>query len=219
VVQWGSRSYDSSALWHGGKVTRVLAISAHCDDAELGCGGLLQRYDERRIIALSQGERGGDPGQRLSEQEESARILGAPCLVHACDDTAISLVQAVGIIEDEIAAYEPHVVLTMAANDTHQDHRTTHAATLVAVRDYPCTVLAYPGPSSALGFDPNWFVPLNEREMQVKLAALACHRSQSARSYMVPDAVTGMARYWAMVTRCKAQYAEAFECVRYMEAI
>lgn len=195
-------------------MTRVLAISAHPDDAELGAGGYIQRFDERRIVVLSSGEKGGGERERIYEQTEACKILGASSLVHALDDTSIELTAAIHIIEDHISEWKPDLVLTIAARDTHQDHRTTHEATMVAVRDYPCTVLAYVGPSSAATFQPNWFVELTEREMAVKQAAVACHRSQSGRSYMLPAAIEGMARYWSMVTRSKLQWVEAFETIK-----
>ena len=195
-------------------MTSVLAISAHPDDAELGCGGYIQHFSERRIVVLSQGERGGAWGTRKAEQMESAKVLRAETGLYDLRDTAIDLMDAAEILEAEIADYRPTTILTMAPHDTHQDHSTVYRATMVAVRDYPCTVLAYVGPSSAAAFAPTWFVPLTTQEMAVKQAALACHHSQSARSYMVPEAVEGMARYWSMVMRAKAQYVEPFLCVR-----
>ena len=198
---------------------RVLAISAHPDDAELGAGGIIQRADVRRIVVLSRGEAGGDPQQRTREQMESAGILRATCSMHNLTDTEFDLKRTIEILEAEVREFKPDMVVTMAARDTHQDHRTTYRASMVACRDVPCTILTYVGPSSAPGFQPTWFVPLSESEMRVKLAALACHHSQSGREYMVPAAVESMARYWAMVERCGAQYVEPFECIRYLDKV
>ena len=60
----------------------VLAIGAHPDDVELGCGGtlaLLARAGRRvGILHLTRGERGtrGTPEERLAEAERAAAALG-----------------------------------------------------------------------------------------------------------------------------------------------
>lgn len=196
---------------------RILAIGAHPDDVELGCGGLLQHSAERRIVVLSRGESGGDAETRVLEAQCSAELLRATCRVEPLVDTAIELGDAIKVLEAEVTSYEPNMVLTMAADDTHQDHRTLYLATAVACRNAPCTILAYLGPSSALAFRPNWFAHLTKAQMDLKLAALACHASQAARTYTQREYVEGMGRYWAMVTRSSAAYVEPYELVRYLE--
>jgi LmbE family N-acetylglucosaminyl deacetylase len=195
-------------------VTRALAISAHPDDACLGCGGYLQHFDHKRLLVLTHGEAGGDYARRTEEQLASSIVLCASLTWANCHDTRVDMAAAAWAIEQEIANYQPDVVLTLAARDTHQDHRVTHQATLVATREFQGTVLAYAGPSSAATFRPTTFVPLTNAEMMVKLAALACHKTQAHRSYASPEYVEGMARYWAMVTRSKAPFVEAMEVVR-----
>jgi LmbE family N-acetylglucosaminyl deacetylase len=196
-------------------VTRILVIAAHPDDASLGCGGYLQHADHKRILCLTHGENGGDYAKRTEEELAASVVLGASLSWgHNTIDRYLKLDSAVNSIEAELVNYEPDAVLTMAAHDTHQDHRTAHEATMIACRDFAGTVLAYPGPSSALGFSPTWFVPLTDAEMRVKLAALACHKTQAHRSYTSPEYVEGMARYWAMVTRSRAQFVEPYETVR-----
>ena len=59
----------------------ILAIGAHPDDIEFGCGGTLSAYSgaghQVFLFVASRGEYGGDPEVRQKEQEESARIIGA----------------------------------------------------------------------------------------------------------------------------------------------
>ena len=57
----------------------ILAIGAHPDDIEFGCGGTLLKYSEQGhkvyMLVLSKGDKGGDSEVRQKEQESSARIL------------------------------------------------------------------------------------------------------------------------------------------------
>lgn len=194
---------------------RILAIGAHPDDIDVGCAGYLQRGTERRMVVLSGGERGGHG--RMTEQSASASILDASLSVHGLPDTAIDHRAAMSIIEAEVRDWAPDVVLTMSEDDTHQDHRAVADATRVAVRDLRGLVLAYCTPSSAELWQPNWFAAMTEEQMAVKLAAVACHRSQQERPYMAPEYIRSVGRYWAMVTRSQAPYVEAYQLLRMRE--
>ncbi len=60
---------------------RVLAIGAHPDDVEIGCGGALAKHrskgDLLHILTLSRGAAGGDVNIRVGEAEQAAEFLGA----------------------------------------------------------------------------------------------------------------------------------------------
>ena len=59
----------------------VLAIGAHPDDIEFGCGGTLALYAQKGhdvvLFVASDGSRGGTPGVRVGEQRDAAVALGA----------------------------------------------------------------------------------------------------------------------------------------------
>lgn len=60
---------------------KILAIGAHPDDVEIGCGGLLSRLSkmgyEIYIFILTRGEAGGNGGEnREKEAINSAKTIG-----------------------------------------------------------------------------------------------------------------------------------------------
>jgi len=59
----------------------VLAIGAHPDDIEFGCGGMLTKYAEKGhvvyLFVASDGALGGDGSVRRHEQQDSALVIGA----------------------------------------------------------------------------------------------------------------------------------------------
>lgn len=197
---------------------RILAIGAHSDDWEFGASGLLQRADAVFCLVATHGERGGPPEVRAQEAQAAMSLLGAAGVVLDHPDTRVCAADLAADIERAIRDFKPDTLLTMAPSDAHQDHRAVSEATLIAVRDWPCTVLAYCTPSAAERFRPNWFVSLTAEEMQRKIALVGCHASQASRHYLAPEYLEGAGRYWAQVTRSAAPFVEPYELLRHRES-
>lgn len=62
----------------------ILAIGAHPDDIELGCGGLLLKATKQGhnayMYTLTHGEASGDPQLRIDELKRSSKIIGTKAL-------------------------------------------------------------------------------------------------------------------------------------------
>src|SRR3984957_15193988 len=76
----------------------VLAIGAHPDDIELGCGGTIARHvaagDRVAMLVVTHGEVGpGNVEQRVTEQERATEVLGVNTLLWGRDipDCRVSL--------------------------------------------------------------------------------------------------------------------------------
>jgi LmbE family N-acetylglucosaminyl deacetylase len=198
---------------------RVLAIGAHPDDIELGCGATLLAHhaagDVVTMLVMTGGENGpvgsGSVGSRRHEQEEAARILGARLVWGGLVDCAVSSDSAtVAVIERVIRETDAELVYVHASDDSHQDHRAVAAATLSAARRLS-RVMHYQSPST-LTFTPTVFVDVT-MQLSGKLAALNAHASQVEQSAMVePDAVVASARHWG--SQARIGYAEAFAPTR-----
>ena len=197
----------------------VLAIGAHPDDIELGCGGALLAHvaagDRVTMLVVTGGENGpGNAGQvtgRRTEQVAAARTIGAALRWGGLTDCAVPTDSStVGLIETVLGETGAELVYVHAPDDSHQDHRAVAAATLAAARRLP-RVLHYQSPST-LTFTPTVFVDVTAH-LTGKLAALRCHESQVDLSAMVePDAVVASARHWG--AQARIGYAEAFSPTR-----
>lgn len=108
----------------------ILAIGAHPDDVELGCGGTLAKMISENkkvgILDLTEGELGtrGTAITRKAEAEEAGKILSIAYRENLKfrdgffknDDThQIKLIKI-------IRKYKPDIVLANAVNDRHPDH-------------------------------------------------------------------------------------------------
>ncbi|UNK48174.1 PIG-L family deacetylase [Lysobacter sp. S4-A87] len=178
----------------------VLAVGAHPDDVEIGCGGTLSmhaaRQDEVTILTLSHGAQGGDARIRAREAHAAAELLQARLILADLHDTMVPEGGAsIELIEEAIAQIQPTDLYTHSQHDTHQDHRNTYRATMVAARSI-ANVYCYQPPSATVEFRPGLFIDISDH-MQRKLQAIEAYSSQTAlRAYLAPDLIVATARYW-----------------------
>ena len=199
----------------------VLAIGAHPDDIEYGCGGTLTKYAQRGhnvyLFVASDGARGGEAAVRRREQDESAVILGAKRVFWGdYPDTELPLNrELIARLETVIAEIKPSMIFVNSPDDTHQDHRHLAQAATSATRYVP-NFLFYEVPStSTQNFAPNCYTDI-AKVLDRKLASLEAHRSQVTKTNIedltILELAVSCANFRGIQARVK--YAEAFHSVR-----
>ncbi len=194
----------------------VLAIGAHPDDVEIGCGGILLRHisrgDRVKILTLTGGEAGGVVSQRAAESERATRAMGAELTMATLEDTKVSAGNGtIELISSVIQELQPDVVYTHTIHDTHQDHRSAHQATLVAARQ-TANVFCYQSPSSTTAFRPLQFVDIGQF-LNRKLQLIESYTSQTQKcAYLEPGLLRATARYWGRFAGYR--YVEPLEVIR-----
>ena len=181
------------------RVKTVLALGAHPDDLELGCGATLAKLSADGVavhaVVFSNGEQGGS-SDRTTETRKALEALGVASVTqHDFADTRLheSLNDLIACTEDHVRAVAPDRVYTMFHLDRHQDHRTVHEASAVACRKVP-QILGYETPSSYPNFMPTVFEPIDDF-MEAKIEALKLHVSQGDRLYMQQEKIRSAAHF------------------------
>lgn len=202
----------------------ILAIGAHPDDIEFGCGGTLIKYAQSGkkvyMLVLTHGEVGGKPQLRKCEQEKAAHYMKVKKIFWGgYIDTEVPRDRAViTSIEKVIREVRPETVLFNYVADIHQDHRALAHAALSATR-YIREVLFYEVPTTQ-HFEPDVFVDIS-KVMDKKLQLLKLHCSQVHRTRVenlsILESVKSCAVFRGYQGRVK--YAEGFKALRILKEI
>jgi LmbE family N-acetylglucosaminyl deacetylase len=182
-------------------VRTILALGAHPDDLELGCGATLAKLIKSgaavRAVVFSRGRVGASSAfDRAAETRSALASLGVQDVhIHDFPDTRLHerLNDLIEAIEVHVRETTPDRVYTMFKEDRHQDHRAVHQASAVACRRAP-QILAYETPSSYPNFVPTVFERVDEF-LELKVEALKLHQSQAERQYMNEDMVRSAAHF------------------------
>lgn len=205
-------------------IDRVLVLSPHTDDGELGAGGTLARFiqegKEIHYVVFSGCETSVPIGLPLdtlrNECQASTGIVGIRPdrldLRHYRVRTFPEHRQE--ILEDLIKLKQkmhPDLVLVPSSRDMHQDHGTIYWEALRAFKRDTC-IWGYEHPWNNLTFTTDIFVKLEPEHVEKKVQALREYKSQVHRSYMHERNIRAL-----VVTRgaqLDIDYAEAFELIR-----
>jgi LmbE family N-acetylglucosaminyl deacetylase len=197
-----------------GRPVHLVAVGAHPDDIEIGCGGTLLKLAEKVpeltadfLIAT------GSP-LRL---EEARR--GADLFLPGCEVTITSAELPDGrlpsywnetkeLLEATARGRRPDLVLAPSRGDAHQDHRLLAELAPTVWRDH--LVLHYEIPKWDGDFSRPWlYVDLTEEQLREKVARLhKAFPSQVPHDWFDEEVFAGLARLRGM--ECRAKYAEAF---------
>jgi LmbE family N-acetylglucosaminyl deacetylase len=175
----------------------ILAIGAHPDDIEIGCGGSLIKYAQHghqvHLMIVTKGEQGGHQTVRQREQEAAARLIGARRIFWGThEDTKVGIDRKlIQSIEKVISEVDPLFIFVHYGDDTHQDHRHLATCTVTATR-YTRNVLFYEGPTTQ-NFTPTVFVNIDS-VLDRKLKALKAHGSQVMKTNIEGLSIIDVAR-------------------------
>lgn len=201
------------------KKMNILAVGAHPDDIEFGCGGALVKYTEKKhrlsLLIMTEGGLGGEAQVRISEQLDSNGILGVEKIFWGgYQDCHLQVDKSViSKIENVISTVKPDFIFCHYPDDTHQDHRHLSQAVISATR-YIRNVLFYEGPTTQ-NFSPQIYVDIFDT-IDRKIETLKAHCSQVSKTNIEDLTIIELARSTANFrgTQGRVKYAEAFASLR-----
>lgn len=173
-------------------VDRVLVLAPHPDDDVFGCGGLLAHMVEHKarlkVLYFSGGAIGNPQGERdinlIAQREQEAvdalhEIGGGTTNFLRGEDLKLGKETKLWEkIYEEMILDKPDLVLIPDAQDWNIDHEVVYSAALIAYRKLRRNkphVWSY----FVWGLNrPSYLFPLDGRLVNIKKAAMSCHKSQ-----------------------------------------
>lgn len=196
---------------------QVLALGAHPDDIEIGCGATLMRlFGEGAIAALRWVVLTGTADRANEARRSAAALAGATPLEVSVEAFADGFLpwsgDEVKRYMESLKAFGPDIVFTHRLEDAHQDHRLLSELTWQTFRDVIICEYEIPKYEADLGH-PNLYVSVTEELAQRKAEHLRAHfPSQRARRWFTDDTFRALLRLRGIESNSPTGLAEAYTC-------
>ena len=194
----------------------VLALGAHSDDIEIGCGATVLALQRAAALDVTWVVFGA-AGKRADEAKASADafLANAATASVRCHPFRDGYFPYLGgeikdVFEELKAEVDPDVIFTHTSGDLHQDHRLVNELTWNTWRDHVVLEYEVPKYDGDLGA-PNAFVPVAEDVARQKADLLIRHfGSQRDKHWFDEELFLGLMRLRGAESRSPSRYAEAF---------
>jgi LmbE family N-acetylglucosaminyl deacetylase len=197
-------------------IRRVLALGAHSDDIEIGCGATMLALRAAGSVEISWVVLGASGAREAEARASAALFLGVDARhTVACHGFRDGYFPYVGgeikdVFEELKQALEPDVIFTHARHDLHQDHRLVCELTWNTWRDHLIFEYEIPKYDGDMG-TPNAFVPATQEHAQAKVQHLReVFATQRDKDWFEESLFLGLMRVRGAESRSPSGYAEAF---------
>jgi LmbE family N-acetylglucosaminyl deacetylase len=206
---------------------KILLLSPHTDDIELGAGGTVIKLLEDKsndicwaVFSICEDAvpEGLPPDTLEKEFTSVASKLGiGDYRIYRFPNKNFPQYRQEILTElDKVKKeFKPDLLISPSLNDFHQDHNTIAEEAIRAFKK-DASIVGYELPWNNLVFSPQLTIGLTEKQMQGKWEALSVYKSQfvSHRNYFSKEFIFGWARMRG--AQCNSAYAEAFEVIRWI---
>jgi LmbE family N-acetylglucosaminyl deacetylase len=202
---------------------RILVLSPHPEDGELGCGGTVQRALAQGVevhwavftIAEQSTHPPFAPDEQMREMQRSTAILGVkPENIRVFDWQVRTMKEHRQEILDEMIRIRkdirPDLVFCHSRDDIHQDHQAICEEAQRAFKQ--STILGYELPWNLFSFKADHFIEISSEHAQKKAEALQNYQSRSYRPYLSREKV--LAQLSLRGLQIETDWAECFEVIR-----
>ena len=204
---------------------RILLLSPHTDDVELGAGGTVIKfvnkgYDIKWVVFSTCEDAVPKEMPKDTLKKEFLRVIKKVKIndYEIWDFKNRFFYKERQRILDKLynlnKEFKPNMVIGPSINDFHQDHNQV-AQEMVRAFKKDANILSYEEPWNNINFEPRVFSILTKEEIEKKWDLLKTYETQFKlrRNYFTEEFVSGLARMRG--TQVNSEFAEAFEVLRW----
>ncbi len=207
---------------------KILILSPHTDDAELGAGGTIHKYlnEGKNIywVVFSTAEESlpANMPKNTLEKEfidvtkklnlNKNQYLIKKFHVRKLHEKRQEILELLVKIRKD---FSPDLVIGPSLNDFHQDHIVVATEMVRAFKSHS-SIISYELPWNNVVFHTQYFEKLTKEQIELKQKILNCYKSQilKKRNYFNSDYIFGLAKTRGV--QINADYAESFEVIRWI---
>lgn len=208
---------------------RVLILSPHTDDVELGCGGYISKLvrEKHEILWVVFSTAEDSLPKHLPKNTLKREFFNVVRHIKINKSNTLVFNYKVrhlykyrqDILEELVKlkkTFLPNLVIGPSLNDYHQDHQIV-ANEMIRAFKSSASIISYELPWNHLNFNTQMFVSLSDIDIKNKIKMLHFYNSQLSmkRHYFSDDFIIGLARVRG--AQIGKEYAEAFEVIRWLE--
>jgi len=205
-------------------MSKILILSPHTDDAEIGAGGTIYKFKSKNellwvVFSTCEDSLPEDMpnGMLVDEFDKVIKFLDIQTnvfnyRVRKLDEHRQEILEHLIRIKE---TFKPELVIGPSLNDFHQDHKVV-ANEMVRAFKTSASIICYELPWNNIQFNTQMFVRLTKEQIEQKIKILSFYKSQmSLRGYpFTKDYIKGLATVRG--TQINQKYAEAFEVIRWI---
>jgi LmbE family N-acetylglucosaminyl deacetylase len=207
----------------GRRPLQILALGAHCDDIDIGCGGamlsLLERHPGAHVTWVVMGS---NPVRERELRASARRFLRRAgnylVIAHKFRDGFFPAHFAA--IKEQFEALkrlpDPDLVFTHQRVDLHQDHRVVAELTWNTFRNH--LILEYEIPKYEGGLTtPSAYVSLTRAQVERKISILwGSYATQRAKRWFTDETFRAMMRLRGVESGGETGWAEGFHASKFL---
>lgn len=195
----------------------VLALGAHCDDIEIGCGGTLLKLIEQHqiqhitwIVFASNAARKKEALTSAALFLEGVESQDVQVLDYRDAFLSFSAMEIKEHFESIKSKLNPDIVFTHYRDDRHQDHRLISDLTWNTYRNHMILEYEIPKYDGDLGI-PQCFSQLSSAQVEKKIEMLLnAFESQKNKHWFDRETFLALMRIRGLESAADSKYAEAF---------
>ena len=204
-------------LFGNNQPLKILALGAHCDDIEIGCGGaLLQLIADYNVAEIHWVVFSSNPVREIEAQKSAEKFLSdvpvKKVIVKCFRNGYFPFVGAEikDYFEEIKNSFSPNLIFTHYREDRHQDHRCISDLSWNTFRDHLIFEYEIPKYDGDIG-NPNFFIPLSEANKQQKTKNLIEYfPSQGDKQWFTENTFESIMRIRGVESNAPSGFAEAF---------
>lgn len=195
---------------------RVLVLSPHTDDAELGLGGTIHKHTSKGDIVETYVFTDWNLPETKEQCIDAQFILGCHNVFFENYQMGKFHMDRSKILQRLYDIKRPQkydLVYVPSSTDLHQDHEVISSESIRIFKH-----------SSILGYNLPWnnikstqhqvFNEISDDDLQAKIAAIQCYKTEAHRTYMSRAYQTSLAIVEGQ--KIGVEYAESFEVIRWI---